>query len=274
MNKRIMMAVLGAGLAVTCSNAQSAQNDPSREMKLMSYNVLHCEGSDKKIDIARTAEVIKREAPRFVGLQELDFKAAKRSGGVDQPAELGRLTGMHATFAQALPFQGGGYGVAVLSREKPLSVFKVPLPGREPRVLLLCEFEDCWFGTTHLSLQETNRLAAAEIIRKAVAERAATKPVYLTGDWNARPNSKVLAAIRSFMTILSDTTGRTYHGFKWSVGPDGKTGTAPAGEFCIDYIAVDAAASKKITVRDSHVIPDVTTSDHSPVVATLVLQAK
>ena len=238
-------------------------------MTLMSYNVMHCAGVDDKVNIARTAEVIKRENPRFAGLQELDCRAAKRSFGVDQPAELGRLTGMHATFAQAIPFQGGGYGVAVLSREKPISVYKTPLPGVEPRVLLLCEFEDCWFGTTHLALHETNRLAAVEIIRKAVAERAATKPVYLTGDWNATPASKPLAAMRSFMTILSDTTGRTFHGFRWSVGPDGKLGVAPAGELCIDYIAVDSSASAKIVVRDSHVVPDVTTSDHSPVVATI-----
>ena len=240
-----------------------------RGLRLMSYNVLHCEGADKKIDIARTAEVIKREKPRFVGLQELDSKAATRSGGVDQPAELCRLTGMYATFARAIPFQGGGYGVAVLSREKPISVFRTPLPGKEPRVLLLCEFEDCWFGTTHLSLQETNRLASVEIIRKAVAERSAAKPVYLTGDWNARPDSKVLDEMRSFMTILSATTGRTYHGFKWSTGPDGKTGAAPAGEFCIDYIAVDSASARKLVVRESHVVPDTTTSDHSPVVATI-----
>ena len=273
MTRRMMVLALGVGFLVGCSTGQTALSDSgacvSADMKLMSYNVLHCAGADNKIDIARTASVINREAPRFVGLQELDCMAAKRSGGVDQPAELGRLTGMYATFAQAIPFQGGGYGVAVLSREKPLSVFKTPLPGREPRVLLLCEFEDCWFGTTHLSLQETNRLAAVEIIRKVVAERAATKPVYLTGDWNARPTSKPLAAMRSFMTILSDTKGRTYHGFTGSVGPDGKVGTAPAGEFCIDYIAVDSFSAKKLVVRDSHVVPDVTTSDHSPVVATV-----
>ena len=271
--KRVVVGSLCAGLAVGCWSEQAAQcasaAQGSADMKLMSYNVMHCEGSDKQVNIPRTAEVIRRESPRFVGLQELDCKAAKRSGGVDQPAELGRLTGMHATFAQALPFQGGGYGVAVLSREKPISVFRAPLPGKEPRVLLLCEFEDCWFGTTHLSLQETNRLASVEIIRKAVAERASSKPVYITGDWNARPDSKPLVAMRSFMTVLSDTKGRTYHGFKWSVGPDGKTGTAPAGELCIDYIAVDSFSAKRLVVRDSHVVPDVTTSDHSPVVATI-----
>ena len=267
--RKMVTAALGVGLVIGCSSLESSQGRAgallSGDMKLMSYNVMHCEGADGKVDIARTAAVIRREAPRFVGLQELDCKSAKRSGGVDQPAELGRLTGMHATFAQALPFQGGGYGVAVLSREKPISVFKTPLPGKEPRVLLLCEFKDCWFGTTHLALQETNRLASVEIIRKAVAERSATKPVYLTGDWNATPGSKPLAAMRSFMAILSDTTGRTYHGFKTH---------DPASAYCIDYIAADAISARKMVVRDSHVVPDVTTSDHSPVVATIAPAGK
>ena len=257
----IASAALCACLAVGCGTKKSSQGGPaSHDMTLMSYNVMHCAGIDDKVNIARTAEVIKRENPRFAGLQELDCKAAKRSFGVDQPAELGRLTGMHATFAQAIPFQGGGYGVAVLSREKPLAVYRAPLPGDEPRVLLLCEFEDCWFGTTHLALHETNRLAAVEIIRKVVAERAATKPVYLTGDWNDTPSSKPLVAMRSFMTILSDTTKRTFHDFKPS---------DPANAYCIDYIAVDSSSAKKIVVRDSHVVPDETTSDHSPVVASI-----
>ena len=133
--RKLLLAVMCAGLVVGCSTGQSAHGDLSAPesggMKLMSYNVMHCAGADNKVDIARTAEVIKRENPRFVGVQELDFMAKHRSGGVDQPAELGRLTGMYATFAQAIPYQGGGYGVAVLSREKPISVFKTALPGRE-----------------------------------------------------------------------------------------------------------------------------------------------
>jgi len=260
MTRMVVMAFCTC-LAVGCNAEKSSHGDSaSHDMTLMSYNVMHCAGVDDKVNIARTAEVIKRKNPHFVGLQELDCRAAKRSFGVDQPAELGRLTGMHATFAQAIPFQGGGYGVAVLSREKPLAVYKTPLPGAEPRVLLLCEFEDCWFGTTHLDLHETNRLAAVEIIRKVVSERASTKPVYLTGDWNDTPTSKPLAAMRSFMTILSDTKGRTFHDFK----PND-----PATQYCIDYIAVDSLSASRIVVRDSHVVPDVTTSDHSPVVTTI-----
>ena len=62
------------------------------------------------------------------------------------------------------------------------------------------------------------------------------------------------------MTILSDTKGRTFHDFK----PND-----PATSYCIDYIAVDSLSASRIAVRDSHVVPDVTTSDHSPVVATI-----
>lgn len=231
------------------------------ETRLMSFNVMHCAGADKKIDISRTAAAIQRERPDFVGLQEVDCKAARRSGGVDQPAELGRLTGMQATFAKAIPFQGGGYGVAVLSREKPISVFKTPLPGQEPRVLLLCEFTNCWFGTTHLSVAaESERVESIAIIRKTLAERVGKKPVFLTGDWNATPGSAVLAGMREFMTVISDEQCRTFHGFRKH---------APGSNYCIDYIAVDAASAGTLGVRDAHVVPDVTTSDHSPIVATV-----
>ena len=231
------------------------------DVKLMSFNVLHGMGADNKVDLARTASVINKERPDFAGLQEID-RMGRRSGEVDQPEVLASLTGMHATFAKAIPLpENGEYGVMVLSRKKPISVFRTPLPGREPRVLLLCEFDDCWFGTTHLSLQESNQVAAVEIIRKAVAERAATKPVFLTGDWNARPTSKTLSDFRRFMTVLSDESTRTFHGFRWH--------EMKKGEHCIDYIAVSSMDAKRVVVRESHVVPDVTTSDHSPVVATV-----
>ena len=250
MKKTLLIAVAVASLAVGAA-----------DVRLMSFNVLHGTGVDKKVDLVRTASVINKEKPDFAGLQEVD-RMGRRSGEVDQPEVLASLTGMHATFAKAIPLpENGEYGVMVLSRKKPLSVLRTPLPGREPRVLLLCEFDDCWFGTTHLPLQESNRVAAVQIIQKAVSERAATKPVFLTGDWNARPTSKTLADIRRFMTVLSDESTRTFHGFKWHEMKE--------GEHCIDYIAVTSADAKRVVVRESHVVPDVTTSDHSPVVATV-----
>lgn len=258
-----MFAVAVSALCVFCCSCKKPQTVP---LRLMSYNVRHCCGADKKVDIDRTVAAILREKPDFVGIQELDCRSPKRSGGVDQPAELGRLTGMHATFAAAVNYpNGGGYGVAVLSKEKPLSVVKFPLPGREPRMLLLCEFKDFWFGTTHLSLQSTNRVKSAGIIRKSVEERSQNKPVILTGDWNATPKSDTLVEFEKFMTVLSKERSRTYHGFK---------PYKPGSENCIDYIAVSSSFLSDFEVKDSYVVEDTVTSDHFPVVTAVLQKCK
>lgn len=230
----------------------------NREIRLASYNIYHCEDRSKSVDCARTAAVLRRARPDFIALQEVD-SVTRRSKGVDQAAEIGKALGMHATYAKALQFQGGGYGIAVLSKEKPISVARIPLPGREPRMLLLCEFENLWFGSTHFSLQATNRLKSAEIVRKEVMARAASKPVFLAGDWNAKPRSGELCAMREFMTVLSDENSRTYHGFK---------PFTPGSEHCIDYIAVDSAHADAFAVTSSHVVPDYDTSDHCPLFVT------
>ena len=259
----IVSAALCACLAVGCSAEKASQGDPaSHDMKLMSYNVMHCAGIDGKVDIARTAAVIKRENPRFAGLQELDCKSAKRSFGVDQPAELGRLTGMHATFGPAIDLQGGKYGVAMLSRDKPLSSRQIPLPGKEPRTLLLVDFPDCTVGVTHLSVSaEAERTESVALIRQAVGPKP-KKPVFIMGDWNARPQSEVLASMRKFMTVISDETGRTYHG-KPAQGPEKEQ------EYCIDYIAIDSAHAPRWKVSGRKTIADETTSDHKPITVTV-----
>lgn len=238
----------------------------SAEMKLMSFNVCHCEGMDNRIDISRTVGRIRAENPDFACLQEIDWRTA-RVNGVDEPAELARLTGLHATFAKAIFFAGGQYGVMMLSRQKPVSVRQIPLPGKEPRVLLLCEFADCWVGTMHLSVDgEQERLDSIAIIRRAVAEAGRTKPVFLTGDWNATPESKVLKGFGEFMTVLSDTACQTFHGRQID-GPDGQP--LDMSRFCIDYIAADSAHASGFRVVDAHVVEDRVTSDHAPIVVTV-----
>lgn len=258
MNLKKAVAVLAVSILICCG-CDTRISDSGVEISIMSYNVHHCEGGDLKVDYERVASVIKRENPDFVGLQELDCKA-KRTAGVDQAETLGALTGMYATYAMAIPLQGGSYGVSLLSREKPLSVIRKPLPGAEARVLLLCEFADCWVGTTHLALQEENQIKSAQIIRNVIAECKGNKPVFMTGDWNARPNSQTLAEFRKFMKILSAERGRTYSSFKTH---------APESECCIDYIAVDESFASKFSQRRTYVVPDIVTSDHSPVVTVL-----
>ena len=232
------------------------------DVTLMSYNIRHCRGKDGKVDVGRTAAAIRRESPDFVGLNEVDH-CVRRSGGVDEAAELGRQLGLHATFAEAIPYQGGSYGNAVLSREKPISVERVPLPGgSEPRVLLLCEFSGFWFGTAHLSWRKAG-MESSEIIQRIVAEKSVSKPVFMTGDWNANPDSEVLCAMKRFMTPVSSERGRTFTAFKEH---------APDSEDVGDYIAVDSAHAANVKVKETHATPDAVTSDHNPVVATVSVE--
>lgn len=243
--------------AVVAAVAGSAAD--GGELRLMSYNLHHCAGMDRRVDCARTAAAVLKERPDFAGLQELDVNA-HRSGRVDQPTELARLTGMHATFAKAIDLPTGGeYGVAVLSREKPLSVVREPLPGPEPRVLLLCEFTNCWFGTTHLDSGTVPgdpapaHIMSVPIVSNAVARCAAAKPVFLTGDWNAVPQSPLAERMRGFLTTLNDTNRPTNGNLRR----------------CIDYVTVDSANAGGFRIVERHVTLDKMTSDHKPVVVTL-----
>ena len=252
---RTALAILACGMMVSgCASTRP------REMTIMSFNVRHCVGSDKKLDVPRTAAVIAAAKPRFAALQEIDFKA-KRSEGIDEPAELARLTGMKATFGKTIDLQGGEYGVMLLSAEEPLSVTKVPLPGKEPRLLLLAEFDDCVVGSTHLSVStEKERMDSVGLIRDAIARFK--KPVFVCGDWNARPDSPVLKEMGKFLALLTPTDQNTYHGTAPKLLSDPK--------HCIDYIAVDTAHSKSFRVLERGVVPDTVTSDHKPIFVRLV----
>lgn len=260
MKVNVLIAILG----LLATSAPASIHGPKAEMKIMTYNVMHCEGLDGKIDVARTASVIMSENPDFACLQEIDWRTF-RSSGIDEPTELARLTGMHATFARAIFFDGGQYGVMVLSRKKPIDVLQLPLPGEEPRVLLVCEFKDCVIATSHLSVSDRKeRETSVPIIRKAFSRYG--KPVFFTGDWNATPDSDVLRSLGEFLVVVSDRSCRTFHGRAMD-GPQVELGDNTP--FCIDYVAVDSGHASDFEVVDTHVVEDRITSDHAPVVVTV-----
>lgn len=224
---------------------------PSR---LATFNIRHGVGMDGILNLDRTAAAIRALDADFVGLQEVDVGTV-RSRGLDESAELAVKTGLHATFARAIPHDGGSYGIALLSRRIPQSVRTVPLPGQEPRVLLLAEFPEVIVGTVHLAVEsEEPRLASVDIIRSAVS--GAAKPVFLCGDWNAMPDSPTLRSIQRDFQLLSDPALPTFHG-----SDHGRTSA-----ICIDYIAVDRAHANGLRVFSREMVPDVLTSDHKPLV--------
>ena len=93
----------------------------TRTMRVMTYNIHVGIGMDKKLDLPRIAGVINAQHPDLVGLQEVD-RGVERTQRIDEIAELAKLTHMDYAFAFNLRYQGGQYGVAILSRF-PISSF-------------------------------------------------------------------------------------------------------------------------------------------------------
>ena len=141
-------------------------------LRILSYNIHHGEGTDGRFDLERIAGVIDSVKPDLVALQEVD-RETRRSSGVDQAAELGRLTGMTAIFGPAMPYQGGEYGDAVLSRRRPSESGHLALPAaanHEPRVAthVTIELEGgaVTFASTHLdhTRDPSDRVRQAEAL--------------------------------------------------------------------------------------------------------------
>lgn len=219
------------------------------ELTFMSYNICAGLGMDRKRELTRAAEVIKREQAEWVAVQEVDC-CTRRSSGIDQPEVLARLTGLHATFGKAIDFQGGGYGILLLTKEKPLATKTIPLPSKfENRALLIAEFERLVMCVTHLSLNERERIDSVKLIREALKDYR--KPIVIAGDWNDKPDSETLKAFGTLFTVLNDVTQPTF--------------PSPKPVQCIDYIAMDKAHAPQFTVVSRAVLDEPVVSDHRPV---------
>ena len=219
------------------------------EVKIMSYNVRHCAGMDLVVDYDRTANVIIKNQPDIVALQELDSMTG-RSGRKYQLEELANRTNFYPTFGKAIDYDGGGYGVGVLTKEQPLSIKRIPLPGEEPRVLLIVELIEYVIACTHLDLEEDARLASIPLIINEAEQWQ--KPFILAGDWNDTPNSQLLLELKKYFTINSENEP-----------------TFPADEptECIDYVATFNNCQAK--TLESIVIEEKEASDHRPLLVRL-----
>jgi endonuclease/exonuclease/phosphatase family metal-dependent hydrolase len=158
---------------------------------------------------------------------------------------------MYSTFGPAIPLTGGKYGVAILSKEKPISYHNIPLPGSEKRTLLVCEFEEYVFACTHLDLEEANRLTSLDIILEEAARW--DKPFFICGDWNDQPSSTLITKMKKSFVFLNNITNNSTN----------YTFPARTPNRIIDYIASYGRVVKSI--RKRQVINEPEASDHRPV---------
>ena len=237
-------------LCCLLSCLMSYAQDSPQTLRIMTYNIQHGAGQDDVIDLDRQAAVIADAEPDVVGLQEVD-SCVKRSNRVHQAAVLGKSLGMYSTFGPAIPLTGGKYGVAILSKEKPLSHRVISLPGSEKRALLVCEFQEYVFACTHLALEEENRMTSLDIILEEAARW--NKPFFICGDWNDEPSSTFITNVKKSFTILNSTTS-SISNYTFPAGTPKKT---------IDYIAFRKGSSCYARKRQVINAPDA--SDHRPV---------
>ncbi len=244
-------------------------NNPAAKgvLKVMTYNIHHANPPSEKvkIDMAAIARVINQEKPDLVALQEVDVYTERSGKKLDQALELARLTGMKSFFMKALDYQGGEYGIAVLSKHPIVDSAGYLLPrdpaiGGEDRAVASITVElpgkkKIIFASTHLDLKEANRLSQAKALIGHFQD--SSMPVILGGDFNALADSPV---IQLFDQNFTRTCG---------------TDCAPTipvknPNRTIDFIMYKPQTAFK--VLSTRVIDEQYASDHLPVVAELELR--
>jgi len=230
-------------------------------LRLMTYNVHHCEGSDGKLDVERIAKVIQDQNCDLVALQELDRNTA-RSKQVDQLEVLAKLTGMQPFFGKSIDHAGGEYGVGVLSR-LPVSEHKTTkLPSgakREQRVALEVvvqprEGEKFVFVSTHLDHSSGEHDREKQTAQLFQMFSSGERQAILAGDFNA-PTSRPEIA-----TLLQ----------KWTdVDSEKLSPTIPVTKptVKIDYIFLPNNSPWQVVAVE--VLHEPIASDHLPLVATV-----
>jgi endonuclease/exonuclease/phosphatase family metal-dependent hydrolase len=155
---------------------------------------------DGRIDLNRIAAVIARKNPDLVALQEIDKNCA-RSGNQDIAAELGRLLGMQHRFAKFMEYQGGEYGMAVLSRLPIIDTLRFELPdGAEPRCALAVRVQVeslrsplLFVGIHNDWTKQSYRLQQVTTLLESLDEQ--DDPIILAGDFNAERTNESMALL-------------------------------------------------------------------------------
>lgn len=234
----------------------------AQQLKIISYNIHHGADKEEQLTLDQMGEFIKSTEADLVGLQEVD-SVCNRSGNVDQMKRLGEITGMHYVFVRHFAYDGGAYGLGILSRY-PLSDIRndrITSKGAEgeKRTLallsakaMLPENREVKFATVHFALDQPTRMIQSQ---ETVNFLKDDLPVILTGDFNAEPENE---AVKQVETYFSSTQA-----------PQAYTFPVDQATKKIDYILVSSQHLKEIL--HTTVFEKVHHSDHLLLMSTVQL---
>ena len=170
-----------------------------------------------------------------MALQEVDH-LARRSGFIDQAHALATALSAHFVFAASIKWDGGDYGLALLSRWPLVAVQRHRLEQSEygePRIVL--EVTVCANGRPlrvlnhHAAIGSRSRLSGLARLRELAAPHM-KRGIVVLGDFNEEPTAP---GIRSLLDAgLVD------------VGAEQNAPTTGGGR--IDYLLLDAALARRI----------------------------
>ena len=192
-------------------------------VRVLVYNIHAGTDAARKPNLDRVAEIVRSTRADIVLLQEVD-RRTKRSGGVDQLDSLRLLTGLEGAFGKTIDYDGGEYGLGILSRWAIQSDSLVPLPvaaphaGYEARGAMVARIEMPGHG---LRIIDTHLDASRESYRTEQAGHLAAiaagpqQADMVGGDFNSEPGAGVLAVLaaagfRDAWSGCGDGSGLTF----------------------------------------------------------------
>ena len=284
--KRILTAA-ALLLVVAACNKDENYNDKygdravippkGQSLRVMTYNIYGARATSpaNAADLDAIAEVIRRQNPDFVTLNEVDVFTDRTGKDVHQARDLAEKLGMEWHFSKAIDRDGGEYGDAVLSKYPILEKrsYRLPCAAEQPGedrslcvIRVQIDGKDLYVASTHLDhlSGDASRLVQAAEIRR-IRDTELEGDLILCGDLNAIPSSNVIATMTSFLTNTGPIDQYTFP----SDDPSRK----------IDYIMYApiehfGVQNCQVVSRGDQQVGGVDASDHRPVIADIRFQTE
>ena len=284
--KRILTAA-ALLLVVAACNKDENYNDKygdravippkGQSLRVMTYNIYGARATSpaNAADLDAIAEVIRRQNPDFVTLNEVDVFTNRTGKDVHQARDLAEKLGMEWHFSKAIDRDGGEYGDAVLSKYPILEKrsYRLPCAAEQPGedrslcvIRVQIDGKDLYVASTHLDhlSGDASRLVQATEIRR-IRDTELEGDLILCGDLNAIPSSNVIATMTSFLTNTGPIDQYTFP----SDDPSRK----------IDYIMYApiehfGVQNCQVVSRGDQQVGGVDASDHRPVIADFRFQTE
>jgi endonuclease/exonuclease/phosphatase family metal-dependent hydrolase len=156
-------------------------------VRVMTWNIHGAVGRNRRFDLDRVLELIRKWNADLIALQEVDSRRKLENGG-DSFALLQTALGEYGIGAKSITTEDGDYGQMLISRWpiEASAVHDISFPDREPRRAIVADINTAAGSlrviATHLGLSVRERRSQARMLLQ-LAETS-ERPTVIVGDFN------------------------------------------------------------------------------------------